>query len=388
MSIRTKVETVTAAYTDRDLLSAYIESGVTDIVSVPCSITDSLHALAADLDRAGAVNLIMSNHEGNLAGIAGGIYLGTGRRALVHMQNSGLPNAGDGFISFADHEVHRIPMAVMVTFRGATPADESEPHQAIGRRTDALCDAIFGSEACIHGDRFGRNLGDEVRRSIDAALAGTIGVVKVADSGFRKTYRASAPAPEFMARRIDRGVLRRTKGVDSVPAALRSRSALGRDEAIRAIAAAHPNAALLFCNGYTSRAARAIVDSERNFYNIGYMGGTMAVAWGLAKARPDVEVVVVDGDQNALMSLMKDHLAGDYPRNLHWYILNNGIGASVGTSESIPLGEVYDDLARVIPTTADEPGTFGHPRVRAAVPGARLESLSARFHDWLASKRS
>ena len=30
---------------------------------------------------------------------------------------------------------------------------------------------------------------------------------------------------------------------------------------------------MLFCNGYTARAARAIVDSPRNFYNIGYMGG-------------------------------------------------------------------------------------------------------------------
>ena len=146
------------ACTDRDLLDAYLDRGITDIVSVPCSITDTWHSLAAEETRRGRANLVMSSHEGNLPGIAGGIYLGTGRPALVHMQNSGLPNAGDGSISFADPEVLGIPMAVMVTFRGATPADDSEPHQAIGRRTDALCDAIFGADGCVFGDRHGRAL--------------------------------------------------------------------------------------------------------------------------------------------------------------------------------------------------------------------------------------
>lgn len=383
MSTRTCLETAVRSCTDRDLLHAYLSRGITDIVSVPCSITDTFHAMAADRARRGALNLVMTSHEGNLAGIAGGIWFGTGRPALVHMQNSGLPNAGDGFISFADPEVFGIPMAAMVTFRGATPADQSEPHQAIGRRTDALCDAIFGGDAVIRGNRLGTDLLGQVDGSIDAALAGSVGVVKLADAGFRKTYRAALPPAAEFAHRIDRRATRARKGVDSIAPALRSATPLTRDEAIHAIAAQHPDAAMLFCNGYTARAARAIVDSPRNFYNIGYMGGTLAIAWGLAKARPDVEVVVVDGDQNALMSQMKDHLASDYPSNLHWYVLNNGIGASVGTSESLPLGAAYDDLARVIETRADEPGSFAHPRVRAVGAGAPLSSLSARFRAWL-----
>ena len=372
--------------TDRDLLAAYLDRGITDIVSVPCSITDTWHSLAADATRLGRANLVMTNHEGNLAGIAGGIYLGTGRVALVHMQNSGLPNSGDGFISFSDPEVYGIPMAAMVTFRGATPADASEPHQAIGRRTDALCHAIFGGSAVIAGDRLGRALRNEVDRSIDAALAGTVGVVKLAESGFRKTHHPALPPLAEAAHRPSRRALRARKGADSIPATLRSATPMSRDEAIRAIAAQHPDAAILYCNGYTSRAARAICDSPRNFYNIGYMGGTLAIAWGLAKSRPDLEVVVVDGDQNALMSLMKDHLAADYPSNLHWYVLNNGIGASVGTSESIPLGAHFDDLARVLETRPDEPGSFTHPRVRAVAPGARLSSLAVRFRNWLAGQ--
>jgi len=80
----------------------------------------------------------------------------------------------------------------------------------------------------------------------------------------------------------------------------------------------------------------------------------------------------------------QDHLAGDYPSNLHWYVLNNGIGASVGTSESLPLGAQYDDLARVIETRPDEPGTFAHPRVRALRADLPLSTLAGRFRAWLA----
>ena len=135
MSTRTCLETAVRSCTDRDLLHAYLSRGITDIVSVPCSITDTFHAMAADEARRGALNLVMTSHEGNLAGIAGGIWFGTGRPALVHMQNSGLPNAGDGFISFADPEVFGIPMAAMVTFPRLNLLDAAwdlrEPFDAI-----------------------------------------------------------------------------------------------------------------------------------------------------------------------------------------------------------------------------------------------------------------
>lgn len=363
--------------TERDLLDAYLARGIRDIVSVPCSVTDTWHDLAVRESQAGNLDLMMTTHEANLAGIAGGIWFGTGRPALVHMQNSGLANAADGFISFADREVFGVPMAALVTFRGATADDRSEPHQAIGRRTDALVDAVFGPGATIAGERSGRGLLDAVARSAEAAIAGRIGVAKVAEAGFRKVHRATLADAS--------GPSRETPRVPP-PAPLAGDARLTRDDAIRAIAGRHPRAALLFSNGYTSRAARATVDDARCLYNVGYMGGTLAIGWGLARSRPDVEVVVVDGDQNALMSAMKDQFATDRPPNLHWYILDNGIGASVGTSESVPLAASYRDLARIVRTRPDEPGSFTHPRVAAIRAGEPLASLAARFRAHLASR--
>ena len=54
---------------------------------------------------------------------------------------------------------------------------------------------------------------------------------------------------------------------------------LDRDSAITAIRGAHPGAALLFSNGYTCRAAQALADRPSDFFNVGYMGGTLAIGW-------------------------------------------------------------------------------------------------------------
>jgi phosphonopyruvate decarboxylase len=367
------------------LLDAFTRRGIRDIVSVPCSITDTWHALAAERARAGELRLVMASHEMNLAGIAGGVWFATGRPALVHMQNSGLPNAADGIVSFADPEVHGIPMAAMVTFRGATPDDTSEPHQAIGRRTEALVRAVFGPGSTIAGCRTGAGLLAAAEAVADAAVAGSIGVLQVAEAGLARTHRPSLPELADGRRLLPVAAIRAAKGAGSAPAALRGADGVSREDAIRAIAAAHPAAALLFSNGYTARAAQAFVDDARCFHNVGYMGGTLAIAWSLAKRAPWLEVVVVDGDQNALMSAMKDQLVSDYPPNLHWYILDNGIGASVGVSASMPLGPVYDDLARVVRTRPDEPGSFALPRV-SAPGGLPLSALARRFRGWIAAR--
>lgn len=123
--------------TEQDVLRQFLDCGVREIISVPCSITDTWQWLAVQAARECQLNLVMTTHEGNLVGIATGIWLGTGRVSLVHMQNSGLFNAGDGFVTLAGSDVYDIPIASLVTWRGWSQEDTSEPHQAIGKRTDA-----------------------------------------------------------------------------------------------------------------------------------------------------------------------------------------------------------------------------------------------------------
>jgi sulfopyruvate decarboxylase TPP-binding subunit len=380
--------------TDADLLDKYLEMGISDIISVPCSITDTWQWLAASKAKANKIALTMSNHESNLPGIAAGKYFASGKPALVHMQNSGLFNAADGFVSFVNKAMFNIPMAVLVTYRGFSKEDNSEPHQEIGNRTDDLVNIIFGKENIFDSLRR-ESVIHSVERSVAAAQDGEVGVLKLDPFAFRKSITSKLPEKfPTVASDIIRTLPQR-KGDDSKPTALRFNKPISRDQAIEEIINCHPNAAVIFANGYNSRAAYAICDRPGNFYNIGYMGGTLAIGWGLAKSNKNIEVVVVDGDQNAQMSSMKDHIADDYPENLHWYILNNHIGASVGTAESIPLSPFYYGFARVIETSADEPGTFKYPRVNgekamgeyidSSNDAVSLSKISERFRYWIDS---
>lgn len=382
-----------ARLTDQDLLELLIAAGVQEIVSVPCSITDTWQWLAAQASQQQRLRLFMTNHEGNLAGIACGLWLGSGRPALVHLQNSGLFNAGDGFVTLAGAEVYQIPLAALVTWRGGTLDDDSEPHQAIGQRSEALCRMVFGEAAQMTGTSEGEATPEALIAAIEEAHAGGMGVLRLAPGVFQRTAKPALPTtfaglPKDWLRR-----LRDTKGERSRPESLQFRPVYSRDEALLAIADAHPKAAMVYSNGYTCRAAQACVDRPGSFYNVGCMGSSLAIGWGLAISRPDLDVVVVDGDQNAQMSCMKDHVTAQYPPNLHWYILNNHLGASVGVAESLPLSPLYDCLARVIETRPDAPGTFPHPRVRpigANLPAHRptgeqpqLAHLARGFRAWV-----
>lgn len=361
--------------TDTQLADRFIERGIRTIVSVPCSITATVDAYWDELNRAGLVRLIKTTHEHNLVGIASGIYFGSGEIPLLHMQNSGLPNATDGLISFA--RVYKVPILGMVTWRGSSKEDDSEPHQAIGAVTNALTRVIVGKEGGF-GSRGGRGILREVDKAIDRVIQqGEISLLRLSPDAFTKTHPLVLPETEtvFPAKLNDLyEEIKRARG--SFMEGVFGLRPILRKEALDEIVAQHRQAAILFSNGFTSREAQATADRLGNFYNTGYMGGTLAIGWGMALSNPQIEVVVVDGEQNAQMSNMKDHLVIDYPDNLHWYILDNGVGASVGVSRSLPLAPWYYGLARVIRTVPDRPGEFKAPRVKAT--GSYFDSLGAQ----------
>lgn len=392
--------------TDVEFVDKLSQAGIRRIVSVPCSITAGIQNIWELRAKSGELDLINTTNEHNLVGLAAGAYLGTGETTLIHMQNSGLPNAGDGFISFA--AVYSIPTLALVTWRGNTGKDDSEPHQEIGKRTEKLTEVIVGDD--VFGTRMGRGILRAVDKAVDVVEKGGVAVIRLSPEAFDPTHKPTLPQESEVyswkdileKRERDRAVAAE-KGTEFSPIPFEQQ--MTRDEALREIKsyATSPSdtVAILFSNGYTARAAQATVDRLGNFYNAGYMGGTLAIGYGLARSNPNIRVIVVDGDQNAQMSNMKDHLTDYYPPNLEWFILNNGIGASVGTARSLPLASWYFDLARVIQTVPDEYGSFKHPRVRgvgayspynaddAREMAERIGPLpfhTLRFREWVAQR--
>lgn len=362
--------------TDRQIVARFSERGIKTVVTVPCSITATLDAQWQDMSDRGEIRLIRAVSENALVGIASGAWLGNGEIALAHMQNSGFTNSADGLLSFAG--VYGIPVLEVVTWRGSDQTDDSEPHQAIGKKTGGITREIAGSKN-IFGDRLGRGILRAIDKAVDHAEEGGLSIIRLSPQAFKKTYPMSTPSiieedvDEYEERyeriKAEKGSLRREvlKG-----------DRISRAEAMQEIARKHPDAVIIFSNGYNARGGQAQADRLGNFYNAGYMGGASAIALGLASVNPYMEVVWVDGDQNAEMGWVKDNLAADYPANLHGYILDNGIGASVGVSRSIPLAPWYYDLAHVIRTIPDGlPGEFMDRRVGAH--GKYFETTEAKL---------
>lgn len=72
-------------------------------------------------------------------------------------------------------------------------------------------------------------------------------------------------------------------------------------------------------------------DSPRNFYLWGAMGGAADIALGLALAQPDLPVMALIGDGEALMGMGAfATIAQQAPRNLSVVILDNGLYGETG----------------------------------------------------------
>ena len=93
---------------------------------------------------------------------------------------------------------------------------------------------------------------------------------------------------------------------------------------------------LIVCNiGFPSRELYDIKDRDENFYMIGSMGLASSIGLGLAMARPDKKVVVIDGDGSLLMnmgSLVTIFAAN--PSNLTWIVIDNGAYGSTGNQDT------------------------------------------------------
>lgn len=93
---------------------------------------------------------------------------------------------------------------------------------------------------------------------------------------------------------------------------------------------------LVICNiGFPSRELYDIKDRDENFYMIGSMGLASSIGFGLAMARPDKDVVVIDGDGSLLMNMGSVvTIFANNPSNLTWIVIDNGAYGSTGNQDT------------------------------------------------------
>jgi len=90
---------------------------------------------------------------------------------------------------------------------------------------------------------------------------------------------------------------------------------------------------------------RNIAPDDLSVGCVGFMGGASSLGLGLALARPDRRVLVLDGDGSLLMQLGSlATLAGAAPRNLVHFLFRNGVYHTSG-AQWIPGGLTVDFAA-------------------------------------------
>jgi phosphonopyruvate decarboxylase len=113
------------------------------------------------------------------------------------------------------------------------------------------------------------------------------------------------------------------------------------EDVLRAIAAAR-GSAICVPTMTTSPAWRTIAPDDLSVGCVGFMGGASSLGLGLALARPDRRVIVLDGDGSLLMQLGSLATnAGAAPRNFVHLLFKNGVYHTSG-AQGIPGGLSVD----------------------------------------------
>lgn len=284
-----------------------------------------------------------------------GSHIG-GLPAIAMFQNSGLGNAVSPLTSLS--HTHRTPVLLIVSRRGDPEGAPDEPqHELMGEITTRLLEVIGVRWELFPEEAAG------VEPCLDRALAHMDGTGLAYALVMRKGAVAPGPAP----------AVPHAKPLPAIASTLSSRPAhtLKREYLAALQRAAGQRDVLVSTTGYTSRELYALGDLPNQLYVVGAMGCVSSVGLGLALARPDVRVTVIDGDGSALMRLGALAAIGYMrPRNLLHVVLDNGMHESTGgqftVTTSVDLAAVASACGYCAAERVYEPGRlaeiFSAPR--------------------------
>ncbi len=302
-------------------------------------------------DESRRLRYIGAANEGDAVAIAAGAELG-GMPAVVMFQNSGLGNAVNPLTSLT--WTFQIPVLLIVTWRGQPGGAADEPqHELMGGITPKMVElmgipwadfptteADIGpvlDQACAWMRREGRpyalimRKGSVAETQLHAPEPGTVVERAVAPPG----GRARASRREMLA---------------TVQMALRA------DDLVIAT------------TGFMGRELYALDDLPCQLYMVGSMGCAMSFGLGLAVARPEKRVVIIDGDGAALMRLGALATIGhERPANLLHLLFDNGMHESTGGQATVAANVDFCAVA----------AACGYPRVSAVSDAGKLRELVA-----------
>ncbi|OKH99749.1 hypothetical protein A6A06_21970 [Streptomyces sp. CB02923] len=297
-----------------EVVTAFRDRGFGPFTGVPCSFLGPV--ISCLQDRYPDDYLVAAN-EGEAVALAAGARL-AGRHPVVILQNSGLGNAVNPLTSLC-HTL-RLPVLLLVTWRGRPGAPDEPQHELMGQITPELLTAMNVRHEILP------DTAEELAKRLRTASAHM--EATGLPFAFLVPKGAIAPAPRTPDQPSGESrTLLRSEAIGHVMEVLGGRSLV------------------VATTGRTARELERDWDRPGNLYVVGSMGCASSVALGVALHAPSKHVVVLDGDGAALMRLEAMATIGrTAPPNLLHIVFDNGAYESTGGQ---PTGSGHVDFAAV-----------------------------------------
>ena len=310
-----------------EFLEAFKSNDVNAVSGVPDSL---LKDFCATLEKFESLDHVRAANEGGAIGFAIGHYLGTGRPALVYLQNSGLGNCINPLTSLADELVYGIPMILIIGWRGEIGEDglqiKDEPqHKKQGRITLGQLELLGIKYWIIDSET--HEFKQIIKEAVEIAMKSYTPVALIVRKGsFEKT------APEI-----------NDKNEQEVT--------LSREECITIITKEIGSHPVISTTGMTSRELYETRinsgETARDFMLVGGMGHASQVALGVARSRKIDKVICMDGDGSISMHL-GSLINTANQKNLIHIVLNNKAHDSVGGQPTVVENIDLEKLAKAL----------------------------------------
>ncbi len=289
----------------KKLIKIFKNNNINFFTGVPDSV---LKNFTNYLDTEKNIEHLILTNEGSAVSAGIGYYLSTKKIPAVYMQNSGIGNSLNPIISIAHKKVYKIPLFLIIGWRGAPNLKDEPQHLVQGKITKQFL-KLCGIKYFILEKQ---NHLKEINKLINYS---------------RKNR-------EIVAILIKKNTLKvnelKKKNKKSVNNKFLTRSTF-IEELLKCV---NKDYKLISSTGYLSRELYNKIKSNNlnisPFYMVGGMGHTSIVSLGYS-LKTNKKIICLDGDGSFLMHLGSVVSISKYAKNNFKYILlNNNVHESVG----------------------------------------------------------
>lgn len=290
---------------------------------VPCSFLQDLINYAIN-----ECEYVMAANEGDAIAICCGAYLG-GKKSVALMQNSGLTNATSPITSL--NFCFKIPTLGFVSLRGEPGIKDEPQHELMGVITTQMLDIMQVKWAFLSPD-----INEAVKQLEEADK-----IISNRETFFFVVKKDTFEPVKLKEQKLlnSQNIVRKiNNSEDTMPTRLHALESISKLK--------DGYTAVLATTGKTGRELYEIEDTPHNLYMVGSMGCISSLGLGLALARSDKKVIVIDGDGSLLMRMGAMATNGYYsPKNMIHILLDNNTHDSTGGQATISQNVDFVEVA-------------------------------------------